>query len=409
VGFYGNNPDLYQQDTARFTASGLRQVWQTVQARAFYESFSRDSSDMNYRGALKYRLGTGAYQEKENAVDLTISGDKLVNTEVFSAEIGVQYNQFAFQGPKLNNQSIASEAEDSLIQARSFDNTVIRVIPSAYTVWRDVRVRVGMGVYVEGRSAKPTHFYPLAELKWSILDGMFLPYIGVKGGVELASFNALYEQNPFILSFPNLTNRNNKLEAYGGINGAVSSKIGYELGANWNNLENQAFFINDGSYSVGNRFTVVYDNLKQVHAHGRLFISGASSWKAEVGASYYQYNTATLERAWNMPSIRAHVAGEYRLQERWLMGITLNYIGERYAMSNYVVEGVTPILNDDGQVYYVSKLKPFVDASLKVTYQYNKRLNAWLNTYNTLAQSYQMWNSYPTQRLVLMMGASYSF
>jgi hypothetical protein len=44
-----------------------------------------------------------------------------------------------------------------------------------------------------------------------------------------------------------------------------------------------------------------------------------------------------------------------------------------------------------------------------VNYQYNKQISAWASIYNTLAQQYQIWNAYPQQRLLFMMGAKLSF
>ncbi|MEY3598195.1 MAG: hypothetical protein RL521_617, partial [Bacteroidota bacterium] len=259
--FYGQTsmPTLMPIDSLLLERAGEQQLWQTGNGNLRYDSFSRDSSDMNYHARLNYQRGWGKYGEKEAVYEFQSSLDKLVKTEVFAIDFGAKWNNFESQGFRYDGVGMFTQEGDGAFRSRKQNNAVFRIQPSAYTVWRDLRVKVGMGVFIENNSEKPAHFYPMLEMKWSILDGLFLPYAGVKGGVELNTFHALMEQNPFVVSNPRLLNRNNKFEAYGGINGVISSKMGYEAGVNWNMYEHQAFFVNDTSVSYGNRFNVLYD------------------------------------------------------------------------------------------------------------------------------------------------------
>ena len=247
-------------------------------------------------------------------------------------------------------------------------------------------------------------------MKWSILDGLFLPFAGVRGGVELNSYHDLLSQNPFVLSNPLLRNRNNKLEVYGGLNGVISSNMGYEIGANWHQLENQAFFVNDSSASLGNRFIVLYDNMTMLKVHGKFMWKVFQQLQMEAGVEFYDYQVAQASHAWNMPNWKGQWKAQYNLGDQWGIGAQLYYIGARKAYS--FAPAVGQSIEQDvwqNRPGYVVDLKSFVDVNLQVNYQYNKQISAWASVYNTLAQQYQLWNAYPQQRLLFMMGAKLSF
>lgn len=410
--FYGQTaaPMMPMIDSLFLLNSGQQQLWQTGNGNIRYDSFSRDSSDMNYHARLNYQRGWGKFGEKESVYDFQSSLDKLVKTEVFAIDLGAKWNNFESEGYRYNGTGIFTQEGDGEYRARKQNNAVMRIQPSAYTVWRDLRVKVGMGVFIENNSEKPAHFYPMLEMKWSILDGLFLPYAGVKGGVELNTFHALMEQNPFVISNPRLLNRNNKFEAYGGINGVISSKMGYEAGVNWNMYENQAFFVNDASVSLGNRFNVLYDNMRQLDIHGRFSYTESKKWEADISAHYFIYDLDSAKYAWNMPNWKATLQGSYFINDAWKLGMQVHYIGDRYAYTQYYESGITELTqNWSGVPGQAVKLRGFLDANLQVRYQYNPQIAAWANVYNTVAQRYQMWNGYNQQRVLFMMGAAVSF
>jgi hypothetical protein len=415
VGFYGNqsliqSSEMDSAQSALFALGGTQQKWQDISADLEYKSFSRDSSDMNYHARGAYRYGWGALEERESVVDVQLGGDKLLNNEVFALDFGFQSAQFHSKGYGYNGLGAFKDSRDTLWRARSQSNTIFRLQPSAYTVWKDVRVRVGMGVYYDVKGEKPAHFYPLLELKWSILDGLFLPYAGVRGGVELNTFHQMFEQNPFVLSNPLLLNRNNKMEVYGGLNGVISSNMGYELGVNWHQFENQVFFVNDSSASLGNRFIALYDNMSMLKMHGKWMWKAMESLSVEAGVEFYQYQVKNALYAWNMPNWKGNLKAQYRLGSQWNIGADVYYIGARKAYSFAPVNG--QVIQQDAwkdRPGYVVDLKQFVDVSLQVNYQYNKQISAWASVYNTVAQQYQIWNAYPQQRLLFMMGAKLSF
>ena len=409
----------YGFDNTRYTSSdvvmdSLRQRLNTFGGHASYKTFDRDSADLNYRFDLAIRNTTDLYNGRETNVDWVAFASKLINTELFSGEIGMNYNSFGYTGPDIGRFGVPILDEDG-IRDRKYDNAVIRFVPMAQTIWRDLRAKVGMGLYIEARGDNPGHFYPLAEVSYNLLDGLIVPYAGVRGSVEPTTYLGLYRENPFIQTFPDLRNRNNKLEGYGGIGGAISKTVSFNAGVNYNSWENFAYFVNDSLNfsdtvttfyrSVGNKFTIIYDNLKALNFHGELAIYSGEKWKANIRGDYYQYTEGNEVHAWHQPSLKFTASGQYKLKDKFTVSMDLFYVGSRWAKSLVPVQDVER--EPDGSYHF--KLNGYTDANIMVEYRYNKRLSAWVQMNNAFALKYQRWSAYNNQQFLGIMGVTYAF
>lgn len=409
----------YGFDNKRFTSNdvyldSLRQRLNTFGGALSYATFNRDSAELNYRFDLAIRGTKDLYDGSETNVDWVATASKLINTELFSADIGINYNSFKYMGPDIGKFGVPILDEDD-VRGRNWDNAVIRLVPTAQTVWGDLRAKVGMGLYIEARGDNPGHFYPLAEVSYNMFKGLLVPYAGVRGSVEPTTYLGLYRENPYIQTFPDLRNRNNKLEAYGGVGGAISRTVSFNAGVNYYNWQNFAYFVNDSLFlndslnllyrSVGNKFTIIYDDLRALNIHGELAIYAGEKWKANIRGDYYNYTLGNEVHAWHQPNLKFTASGQYRLRDKFTVGLDIFYIGSRWAKSLVPVEGVEA--EPDGTYHF--KLDGFTDANINVEYRYNKRLSAWVQFNNTVALKYQRWSGYNTQQFLAIMGVTYAF
>lgn len=402
--WYGFDNTQFNTTDARLAMDSLRQRVNTFGGTVGYTTFNRDSADYNYSFDLGFRGTADLYDGRETNIDFAARGSRLLKSELFGLEFGLNYNNFNFRGPDLDQEGAIAAGEGD-IRARTWDNSVIRLVPTAQTVWRDLRAKVGMGFYLEGRADNPFHFYPLAEVSYNLFDGIVVPYAGVRGSTEPTTYLGLYRENPFVITFPELRNRNNKLELYGGVGGAISRAVSYHVGVNHHTWNNFAYFVNDSIYSVGNQFTVVYDDLRALNVHGELAVSGGQKWKANLRGDYFRYSTGREAQAWHQPGIKVTASGEYNLSDKFIAGIEVFYLGRRWARSNVEVDGL--MAQADG-TYHI-ELNAFADANLKVEYRYNKRLSGWVQLHNALASRYQRWNAFNNQRFLGLMGVTYAF
>ena len=387
--------------------SKLKQTMNMYNGNFGIRTFDRDSNDLNWWGKAGYRIASDAFSSSEHFIDISGGASKLVKTEVFSGEFGITYNQFNSNGlnwsPDLANDW---DQADTLRTSRSFDNAIVRFIPSAYTVYKDLRVKIGMGLYMQSRGEQRGHFYPQAEVSYSILDGMFVPYAGIKGSLAPTTYYGLYTQNPFVVVQPQLLNQNNKIQLYGGVSGSISRRVNYSAGAELNKIENFAFFVGDSLFSRGNMQAVLYDNLRVVKIKGELEVLGGKKWNAKVGGSYSSFET-NQQYAWQLPNLQFSAEASYSLNSKFRFNLQGIFFGERWAKS------VLPVTVRDSQVQldgsYVYKMKAFVDVNLRTTYTYNERLSAYIQFNNILSQKYAIYSGVPSQRFFAALGASYSF
>ncbi|MFM2227433.1 MAG: hypothetical protein RL664_776 [Bacteroidota bacterium] len=387
--------------------SALKQTMNVYSGNIGIRTFDRDSNDLNWWGKAGYRLASDAFSSNEHFVDVSGGASKLVKTEVFSGEFGMTYNQFNSTGLDWSQDYANTWGEgDTLRTVRSFDNAIVRFIPTAYTVFNDLRVKIGMGLYMQSRGEQRGHFYPQAEVSYSILDGMFVPYAGIKGSLAPTTYYGLYNQNPFVVVQPQLLNQNNKMQVYGGISGSISRRVNYSVGGELNKIENFAFFVNDSLFSRGNMQGVLYDDLRVAKAKGEIEVLGGRKWKAKIGGSYSYFETSQ-QHAWQLPNLQFSAEASYNLNSKFKFNFQGMYYGDRWAKSLLPVTGRDAQLQLDRS--YVYKMKGFVDVNLRSTYTYNERLSAYLQFNNILAQKYAIYSGIPSQRFFAAMGASYSF
>jgi hypothetical protein len=393
----------------RLDSMDFKQRMNTFGGSISYLTYQRDTGEFNFEGKMGIRGSTDIYDNKETNFDLLLHGRTLKENTLYSVDLGFNYNSFNFFGPDMLGNG---RMDDATFKDRNWDNMILKVVPTASTTWKGLRAKVGAGIYIEGRGANPGHFYPLAEASYNLFDGVVVPYVGVRGSTEPTTYLSLYRENPFIQTFPDLKNLNNKLDFYGGIGGSISHTVSYSVGVNYYEWGNFHYFINDSIkspqnnyYTHGNVFTVMYDDLSALNIHGELALFNGQKWKANIRGDYFNYTTGREDHAWHQPALKFLANGQYNIRNKFILGTDLFYIGSRWAKSTIPVKDVK--IADDGTYHY--KLKGFLDANFKVEYRYNKRLSAWVQFNNTLALKYQRYSAYPTQQFVALLGAAYSF
>jgi hypothetical protein len=401
-----------------FDSLKFDQRMNTIGGGLQFLTYQRDTGDFNFNAEMSLRNTKDIYKNNETNFDILLHGRMLEDNNLYSMDVGVNYNKFSFEGPKLDGTNLdlmhpGYDPDDNLFRSRTWDNAIIKFVPTASTTWRDLRAKVGAGIYIEARGDQQGHFYPLAEVSYNILNGLIVPYAGLRGSTEPTTYLSLYRQNPFIQSFPKLKNQNNRLDAYAGVGGAISHAVSYSVGFNYREFGNFAYFINDtlnfadaGYYSWGNIFSVIYDNLTSYNFHGELAIYSGEKWKANIRGDYFKYETDREEKAWHQPSLRLLANAQYNMKNKFIIGTDIFYIGSRWAKSTVPTGNIgftgEPIPN-------VIKLKGFLDANFKVEYRYNKRLSAWVQFNNAFALKYQRWGGYNNQQFLAMLGATYAF
>ena len=394
---YGIDPQLYFD--AR--TDDLRIRYNSLTGSVGLESYYRDSSDFNYRGNVRFRNYTDLVGGVENNVDFRANGRKYVENDLYSVDFGVNYNTFTF------NSLFADEDIDR-------NNLLINIEPRVTTRKGVLELMVGAGLWLDARSESPFHFYPLAEASLHLLDDLFVPYGGIQGRMEINNFHSMTQQNPFLRAdaglvsgIDNFENTNRKLEAYGGIRGALSAAAGFNFRVSTTRFDDFLYFVNDSVSGPGNRFTPLYDDLTVFNLRAEFTVKTTDDFRLQARGDYFLYDTNQELYAWYQPTNRLTLSALYNIDDKLLIGLDLFSEGKRRAKSLVQVRDDDAVLEDDGT--YTINLNGYLDANLNIEYRYNKRLSGWLRFNNMLATRYAFWALYPVQRFNAMMGATYSF
>jgi outer membrane receptor for ferric coprogen and ferric-rhodotorulic acid len=114
-------------------------------------------------------------------------------------------------------------------------------------------------------------------------------------------------------------------------------------------------------------------------------------------ADYRHYEMANEEQPWQKPAFVAKISAKYRLDQHISISGALFYNSKIYAR---VYENNLPkVAMRDG----------FIDLNLGGEYRFNDRISAFVQVNNIAAIRYYRWYNYPSQRINVMAGLTFSF
>lgn len=286
-------------------------------------------------------------------------------------------------------------------------NNILDLKPGVWTQALSDRLKVELGVLITAditpKGTTP-YVYPNAEFKYSLFNNIFIPYIGLRGGLKQNTLQGLTSVNPFIRTNVTLRNEHNPYDIYGGFKGTLSKTMSFNLGVHFLHIENKAFFVTDTSLYYDNYLTVIYDTLNQTTFEGSMSYQSGEKLKIEVLGKYNIYQLYHNAFAWNMPMLQFTARGAYQIYDKFYAQIDANIETGRKAL---VRSTMADAMFEAGQAYV--DLGTIVDVNLNLEYRYTPRVSVFLQANNLAAQRYNRWYSYPVQPFQVMGGITARF
>lgn len=372
---YGVNPEL---DTVLAREDAIHPYF-TAEGKLGLHSMHADSFHFNYDASLEYYYFAHRFDEAEHGAELSFDFDKKLRVVDIAGELGTTYlGHFpewdTLVGNKTNfwfNPSVAKGSSQ----------------------WRFV---AGFNFYGEVTDGLFTpHFYPRALFQFHMVKEIIIPYFGVDGYLDNNSNRAIVKENPYVVPTLAVRPTNNKLIGYFGLKGNFSRAVAYNLKASYSIIDDAYFYVNDISNPLMNQFVVVYDDVTLGTLHGELAVRPSDDWKIILQGNYYSYMTMVNEdRPWNKPEFDISLQLRYNMGDKIILDAGIFTIGSRY-YQNYdlAVEDTLPLT---------------FDLNLGLEYRYSKLLSFWARFNNMAAQSYYLYNQYPSYRFQAMIGFSYA-
>lgn len=396
VHYYGFNGDSLSLDK-----DSIKQRFNKFNVRLFGGTFTPDSQKLNHREEIIYQYTEDYFHAMENRIQVKVGLNKIMNKELYGGNFSFDYNNFV----STYNYPNCVDCLENRELGETQNNALVTLNPYVKSVAKDWNLKVGLILTGDFYDAGAKfHFYPDAEFRYSLFNDMFIPYVGLKGGMQRNNFRSLTNENPFMINNVNLLNTNKVIDIFGGIRGTISSTTSFNAQVSWYKTENTPLFYNDSVYSIGNKFNVVYDNIDIFDISGQIHYRQKERLKLFLRGDYFIYSTTNERSAWNLPQFKFTFSGYYDMMDKITFRTDFYLVGARDVLSYEPVEGQEAING-----IYALTLKPFVDLNLGVEYRYNEKISAFLNVYNFAAQKYQRYLNYPVQNINAMLGFTMSF
>lgn len=398
--YYGIQNDSLSRDS-------IAQRFSDIGGTFSFASHKKDSANLNYKIGLNYNNflskkpiidSLSDWRAKENYLALESNLNYKLGKDIFSVELNAAYNGYKY--------GIADSSISLLDSGIVLNNTVINLKPSITTFAKENRFKARIGVDLTMDAAQKNNFfiYPIAELKYSLFNDLFIPYLGVKGGLKQNTFKGLSSQNEFMLTNVKMRNENTVADLYFGIKGAITKRISFNANASFAYVKNKALFVTDTLFSRGNKFNVIFDTLSITTIEGSLSYQLVEKLKIDAIGRYFSYALNNNSYAWNLPQFQIIARGNYNLYDKFYANLDLNFEGGRKALVYKKEENTTV---EDNQI--AKTLGLIADANLGLEYRYNKRISAFLQFNNLAGQRYKRWYNTPVQGFQVMGGVTFRF
>jgi len=391
--FYGFNPEVYND----VNVDKIERLTYSIGADISLKSYYRDSSKVNYEAKVGFNNFSDNFDGQLNEIQVKLSAHRPIGDNHFFADLDVDYNKFDYLNRTTN-------------EAQTLKGAVVEFVPRATTTKGDLKVNVGMNITVDGRDTNSFHFYPLAEVKYNLFDNLFVPYAGIKGGLENKNYRTLIEENPWVATDVDVRNKNLKMQFYGGIRGTLSSNTSFNVAFSQSGYDNFGYYVNDSVVGIsgrGSEFKMEYDRLAVTELMGEVTINESKKMGLFLKGQYFMYglDKSNQEHAWYQPSTRFSMVGRYNIENKIIAQLELFTVGKTKAKTLEVVPDIA--IEEEG--YYIINQKGYFDINLLAEYRYTKRLSGFVKVNNLFSSKYMRYNNYRTQRLAAMMGVTYSF
>ena len=362
----------------------LEQFYNRVSAQVALKTTKQDSFNLRHSGDIKYELTTNAMDHQENNIVLNVNFSQFKNSELYNLDVMVDYNQYQFNK----------------------NSTIVGLKPQVSTIGEKFRINAGLGIYIDADTEADFHFYPIAEIKYNVIDDILVPYIGVNGEKRRVNYASITKENLFVANEIELRNTNEKFNFYGGLRGTLSKKLSFNVSGSFKRTTDDYLFVqlSDSNRTLTKEYHAVYDEIDELNITGEMAYRINEKITIYGQADYFVFEATDQQEAWHRPDVKASISGAYNLRNKIIIKTDLIYWGEQFARGEANVDVLPNVIE-----YNVVKLKAIFDANLNVEYRYTKRLSAFVQFNNIGGVNFEKYKDYPTQGFNVWGGVSYAF
>jgi hypothetical protein len=369
----------------------LRQRYSIAGLEAGYKSNYTEKDKLNHAFGLSYYHLADLFEAREDHIQFKASADKQFKlfdlTDQQQAGLALNINHFG--------------QRDSLGMISS---NIIGIKPFISTNYEEYSFYAALDISVASDSITRLHIYPLIEAKLRIIPNALEVYAGISGNVSRQNYRDVVAENPFIISDLKMAFTYETFKLYGGITSNIGRNLDVSAAASISTIENMPFFVNDTLTPLGNKFTLVYDDVNLLRLSADATFRSSDKLSMTLHGIYQKFDMSAEEKPWHKPAFSLGFTGRYNIREKIVITGDVTWNGKSYARELLPLAARTPF-----NIFEASELKGYADVSLGLEYRYTKLLSAFLQFNNIGNVRYFRWNNYPSQRFNCMAGITFTF
>ncbi len=364
----------------------IEQTYNRIGFHSGITSTKKDLFNLRYKGDLDYKLTRAKGGTTEHNFIAKANLSQIHNKELYNLDFIWDYNQYDFAS----------------------NNSILGIMPQITTNGDNFKVNVGFGLYLNAAIENDFHFYPIAEVKFNVIEDFLVPYAGVNGQIRRNNYSSITQENPFVAENLAIQNTNENFNLYGGFRGTLSKATSFNISGSLTRLENEYFYVKNFPFTTSNpdRFSLIYDDVDELEIKGELAYRKNDKIRLYLLGQYFNYETSNELEAWHRPEIKLTASGEYNIQKKIIISADFFYWGEQFARTINPTSA-NPISSTI--VFQTERLDGIFDANLGFEYRYTKKLSAFINFNNIAGINYEKYQDYPAQGFNLLGGFTYAF
>ncbi|HOO82967.1 MAG TPA: hypothetical protein PLS94_00250 [Prolixibacteraceae bacterium] len=393
-GFPGIDSLLYRQHEQNSSILNSRQAFNNASANfALHNTQTRTNFDYNVGLGYNYfwnATGQAAHSAKYKG---------LYTTKY--RKFHMKYDtRFAYY-----QQSNIQHYYDSTKNARQFFE--IAIAPYAQYSKGNIELKAGLNLQslINADSTLKFHISPKIDFAYHPIREMLSLFAGIEGGYKANNYNTIVSINPYINNQLDIEPSEQLIAFYGGLRGKMSRRISYLFDVNYGINKNEAFYYLSETRTatdttVNNLYNVDYDDLNILRFGGNLRYS-SQNVIVELKGNYYIHDAKTLTTLSHTPEFDAALFAKVNITQKISTTLNANVIGPRQALYK--------IYEPTGEKHNTYNMATNIDISLGGEYQFNNKLMFFINASNLINRKQEIWYGYNSPRLVILLGARYTF
>lgn len=282
------------------------------------------------------------------------------------------------------------------LPADNHQSAFVKIFPRFNFKLKELDLKVGGKVFYQTDDERDFNVMVHADADFKFVKDVLHFFARLDNNFQRLSYLDYVYENPFIANVEDVVNRSTPLDFSGGVKGAFTKNLSFNVGFNYAYHTQMPLFYNLGNNPFGS-FSVLTDEVTQKRGFVE-FIHEGKKLNVLTTAQYSVYDVAKNE-AYHLPNFYAETRLSYKVQDKFVLGTDLFFYGNQLGLESFDANGKPVTVT----------LDPIFDFNIDLRYNYSKKLGAFLRTNNILNTKHVRWDQYASYGFNFLLGVDYSF